>query len=106
MADEFARALRLMRRRDPQLAEDGFQRLRAVAGQHVDRLVDEFRHEPDHGLRCWLLELIGHARSPRAFELLVGQLSSDDESLRKCAERGLRLLDTKEARTALFEHGR
>ncbi|GAA1856844.1 HEAT repeat domain-containing protein [Asanoa iriomotensis] len=104
MADEFARALRLMRRRDPQLAEDGFQRLRATAGEHVDRLIDEFRNEPDHGIRCWLLELIAEARSPRAHDLLVGQLRGGDESLRSWAEHGLRLLDTKEARTALWEH--
>lgn len=103
MADEFARALLLMHRSDPQLAEDGFQRLRAMAGEHVDRLIDEFRREPDHGKRCWLLELIGEARSPRAVALLAGQLRGD-ESLRYWAERGLRLLDTKDSRAALREH--
>ena len=71
-----------------------------------DRLIDEFRHEPDHAVRCCLLELVGHARSPRALEVLVGQLNAADESLRSWAERGLRLLDTQEARTALWEHGR
>jgi hypothetical protein len=101
MADEFARALLLMHRRDPRLAEEGFQRLRAIAAEHVDRLIDEFRREPDHGIRCRLLELIGQARSPRALDLLTGQLRGGDEALRDCAERGLRLLDTAEARTVL-----
>ena len=94
MADEFARALRLMRRRNPQLAEDGLQRLRALAPANVDRLIDEFKNESDHGIRCWLLELIGEARSPHARDLLTGQLSSGDESLRTWAERGLRLLES------------
>ena len=105
MADEFARALLLMRRRDPQLAEDGFQRLRGLAAEHVDRLIDEFRRETDHGVRRSLLELIGEARSPRAYDLLAGQLRGDDESLRWWAERGLQLLDTEEARTVLWQHG-
>ncbi|MGN9807741.1 hypothetical protein ACTMSW_00050 [Micromonospora sp. BQ11] len=56
--------------------------------------------EADQGLRCWLLELIGDARSPRAFALLVEELHSRDESLRDWAERGLRL-DTKESRPVL-----
>ena len=93
MADEFARALLLMRRRDPQLAQDGFQRLRGMAAEHVDRLIDEFRRETDHGVRCWLLDLIAQARSPRAHDLLTAQSHSDDDSLRDCAQQGLRLLD-------------
>jgi hypothetical protein len=104
MADEFARALRLMRRRDPQLAEDGFQRLRGIAAAHVDRLIDEFRRETDHGVRCWLLQLVGEARSARAFDVLTGQLRSDDESMRSWAAHGLRLLDSEEARAVLRQH--
>jgi hypothetical protein len=95
--------MRLMRRHDPQLAEDGFQRLRAIAGQHVDELIEEFGRERDHGLRCWLLELIGEARSGRAFDVLAAELQSEDESLRSWAARGLRLLDTAEARRLLWQ---
>jgi hypothetical protein len=33
-----------------------------VAAEHVTELIDEFNTEhDDHGLRCWLLELIGAA---------------------------------------------
>ncbi|MEV4534776.1 hypothetical protein AB0J82_13195 [Asanoa sp. NPDC049518] len=71
MADEFARALLLMRRRDPQLAEDGFRRLRALAAEHVDRLIDAFRAETDHDVRSRLLELIAETRAPRALDLLA-----------------------------------
>jgi hypothetical protein len=104
VASEFERALRLMRRQDPQVAEDGFGLLQQIAGEHVDELIVEFGRETDHGLRCWLLELIGQARSPRAFDLLVAQLQSEDESLRDWAGRGLRLLETKEARRVLWQH--
>ena len=106
LGGEFERALRRMRRRDPQESEDGFGALRAIAGEHVDELVVEFARETDHGLRCWLLELVGLARSPRAFDLLVAQLGSGDESLRSWAEEGLRLLDTKDARRVLRQHSR
>jgi len=65
----------------------------------------EFQTEKDHGLRCWLLELIGEARSEKAFDLLCEQLQSSDESLREWAIRGLRKLNTREARRALFDAG-
>ncbi|SNT51794.1 hypothetical protein SAMN05421812_10861 [Asanoa hainanensis] len=79
MADEFARALLLMRRRDPQLAEDGFQRLRGLAAGHVDRLIDEFRREPDHEVRGRLLELIAETRTPRALDLVATQSREGEE---------------------------
>ena len=65
----------------------------------------EFQTEKDHGLRCWLLELIGEARSEKAFDLLCEQIQSSDESLRDWAIRGLRKLNTREARRALFDAG-
>ncbi|MFD4641988.1 HEAT repeat domain-containing protein [Lentzea sp. NPDC058436] len=100
----FDEALWLMRRRDPQKAEDGFGLLRALAAEHVADLVEAFRAESDRGLRAWLLELIGEARSPEALPVLVEHLDHDDESLVSWAVRGLELLDTKEARTALYRH--
>jgi hypothetical protein len=95
--------MRLMRSRDPQAQESGFQLLLPHAGEHVDELVAAFDQErADHGLRCWLLELIGEARSPGALRLLVEKLNSDDEPLREWAVRGLELLDTKPAREQLW----
>lgn len=84
-----------MRSQDPQHAEDGFELLRAMAETHIA--------EP--GLRRWLLELIGPARSPSAFELLAVELGSGDEAIRSLAVRGLRGLDTKDARRLLWERG-
>src|SRR3954466_1759432 len=92
-----------MRRRNPQIAEDGFDRLRAMAGDHVDELIEEYHRETDHGVRCWLLELIGEARAERAYDTLAAELDSTDESLRDWAEHGLRLLDTPSARRLLWE---
>lgn len=93
----------LMRRRDPQGREDGFRLLLPHASDHVDELMVAFVEEgEDHGLRCWLLELIGEARSPSALSLLVEQLHGDDESLRDWAVRGLEMLDSKPAREELW----
>ncbi|HEY6080641.1 MAG TPA: HEAT repeat domain-containing protein [Polyangiaceae bacterium] len=102
---DYDQCLALMRKHDPQLQEEGFHALLQHAAAHVDALMTDFGRETDHGLRCWLLELIGEARSPRAFGLLAEQLASPDESLRDWGIRGLRALDTPEARKALFEAG-
>ena len=96
----------MMRSRDAQVQEDGFHFLRHQAGDHVDALVAAFRAESDEGLRRWLLELLTFARDARLTELFVAYLGDPDEGLRHWAEVGLRTLDTKEARTALFAAGR
>lgn len=101
----FSEALHLMHKHDPQLQAEGFGRLSAHAPENVDRLIAEFHTETEHGLRCWLLELIGDTKSPTALPLLLEYLQSDDGSLRWWAIRGLKELDTKEARRALWEAG-
>jgi len=102
VSNQFQQAMRLMRRRDPQQAEDGFHHLRAMAADHVDELIDEFLREHDHGLRCWLLELIGDAASGKALPVLAVELHSNDEALQDWAVRGLRKLDTPQARRLLW----
>ncbi|THV26498.1 HEAT repeat domain-containing protein [Glycomyces paridis] len=100
----FRDAMRQMRSHSPQRQEDGFHALLPAASEHIDALIAEFRAERhDHGLRCWLLELIGAARSDKGLPVLADQLDSSDEALRGWAEHGLRLLDTKEARRILWE---
>lgn len=95
--------MRTMRHRDPQTAENGFGLLRAHAAEHVEELIAEFRAErDDHGLRCWLLELIGDARSPVALPLLTELVNGADESFRRWAARDLTQLDTKSARQVLW----
>ena len=93
----------LMRSSDPETQEAGFAVLEERAAAELDRLVAENETETDHGLRCWLLELIGDARSERAFPVLESAPRGDDVSLRMWAIHGLRQLDTKGARRLLWE---
>jgi len=95
--------MKMMRKKDPQTQEDGFHTLLPYASRYVHELIDEFHMEKDHGLKCWILELIGEAKSPEAIPLLVENLKSDDESFRSWAMEGLGLLNTKETRTILWE---
>ncbi len=62
-----------------------------------------FKKRKNHGLKCWLLELIGEAKSEKALSILIKNLRSDDESYRSWAIYGLEKLDTKEARRVLWE---
>lgn len=98
--------MKLMRKQDPQLREDGFGLMHQIAPDHIADLITAFREESDHGLRCWLIELIGSARSVDALPFLQAQLVSADGSIRSWAMRGLEQLDMKEARRALWEHRR
>jgi hypothetical protein len=100
--NQFHHAMRLMRGRDPQKQEDGFHQLRSHAGQHLEELITEFTDTTDHGLRCWLLELIGEAHLPDALPVLVAHLHGDDEPLRFWAVKGLEQLGTKPARHELY----
>ncbi len=77
----------------------------ARAGVYIHELIEEFGKEQDFGLRCWLLELIGSTKSPDAFDFLARQLQADDERLRSRAVSALKKLDTKEARTLLWQTG-
>lgn len=99
----FKKCMAMMRKRDPQAQEDGFHFLLPHAAEYVPELIKELEIEKDEGLRCWLLELIGSARSPLTFDVLVEQLRAEEPSLRGWALWGLKLLNTKEARTILWE---
>ena len=79
VTQDFREAMRLMRSSDPQRREDGYHQLLPHAADHLDQLITQFAQEQDdHGLRCWLLELIGAARSPAALPVLAAQLGSSD----------------------------
>jgi hypothetical protein len=100
----FEACLKMMRnRRNPQEMEDGFSYLRERAAEFVPELMSEFGAELDSGLKCWLLELIGEARNAQSLELLIAQLDAPDESLREWAKVGLKELNTRESRKALFQ---
>lgn len=99
----FCDCLAMMRDRDPQVQEDGFHWLLPQASDFIDDLLEAFDAEKDQGLRCWLLELIGNAKSEQAIDVLTASL--DVPNLRHQAIAGLRALDTKASRTALYNAG-
>ncbi len=99
----FKKCMAMMRKRDPLTKEDGFHWLLPHAGEYVHELIEEFGKEKDHGLRCWLLELLASAKSSEAFDFLAEQLRSEDWRFRIRAIQGLNDLDTNEARTLLWQ---
>ena len=99
----FKKCMEMMRSRNPGTSEDGFHWLLAEASDHVQELIEAFRTEEDVGIRCWLLELVDAAKSEAAFEFLADQLRGDDWQIRYRAMQGLKHLDTKEARTLLWD---
>jgi hypothetical protein len=99
----FKKCMAMMRKRDGQTQEDGFHWLLPHAGEYVHELIEEFGKEEDFGLRCWLLELVGFSKSRDAFDFLAGQLRGDDQRLRHGAILAVKNLDTKEARTLLWQ---
>lgn len=99
----FEKCMAMMRKRDGRTQEEGFHWLLPHAGEYVHQLIEEFGKEKDLGLRCWLLELIGSSKSPDAFEFLAAQLRADDQRLRHWAIWALKNLDSKEARTLLWQ---
>jgi hypothetical protein len=99
----FRQCMEMMRGKDPQVQEDGFHCLLDQASEYSAELISEFEAEKDHGLKCWLLELVAHARSPSAFTLFEQHLYGEDQSLRTWAAYGLWKLNNKEAKRLLWE---
>jgi hypothetical protein len=52
----------------------------------------------------WLLGLLEESKSPHLIPLFESLLTDPDKSFPPRAERGLALLDTKEARTILYHY--
>jgi hypothetical protein len=104
---DFERWLAMMRKRDPQIQEDGFHALLPHARRFVGPLAAAFAVETDHGLRCWLLELLGAARDPQLTGMFLALLDDTDESIRDWAITGLQELapTDKEVRRELFDRG-
>jgi len=68
-------------------------------------LLDAIRADANRGIRPILLGVIENAGIPEALPLFVELLDDPDESTRAHAVRGLKRLDTKEARQALWQAG-
>lgn len=99
----FERCLEMMRSKDAMTQEDGFCFLAPHASEYLEELIAALRAEKDRGLRSWLLELIGEAKSVRTFPILVEYLYSSDNALRRWAKHGLQALSaTSEGRRLLW----
>ena len=99
----FAKCVEMMHSKKPQTQEDGFGWLKQQASEFVSELVEAFETESQHGVKCWLFELIGESRSLEAMPLFEKYLFGDDESLCSWAAYGLSNLNTREARHTLYQ---
>lgn len=102
---EFHRCLKMMRSSNGSVSEEGFGWLEDCAAAYVPQLIAAFWDEDNAGIRSWLMELIGDAKSPAALPFLLERLNEENESIRHWAICGLRKLGTKESRTALWRAG-
>lgn len=74
------------------------------AAMHMDALIAAFREETDEGVRILLFSAIACAGLPSTIPLLQEILQQDKSaSVRDWAIRGLKELNTKEARRILYE---
>jgi HEAT repeat protein len=101
----FEQCLKMMRSSNASVSEDGFWCLEEHAAEYAPQLIAAFWDEDNAGIRGWLIELIGDAKSPAALPFLLERLSDENESIRDWAVRGLRQQDTKESRNALWRAG-
>lgn len=79
--------------------------LRDHAANHAAEMIAAFVAERDGRVRRILLGIMCEAKLPEALPMFVEHLRSEDESLRCSSERGLRALNTPDARKALWEAG-
>ena len=100
----YRKSLEILRNRNVHCweKEEVFWNMVPHTAEYIHVLMEDFRNEKSRGIRSWLLRLIGNSRSPDAFELLKEYLHDEDSWLRIEAMEGLKKLDTKEARRALW----
>lgn len=97
--------LKMLRHSNPQINEDGYGWLRSRAVELLPQLIAAYEDEQCNDIRGWLIELIGEAKSPTALPFLLERMNDENESIREWALIGLRHLDTRESRTALWRLG-
>jgi HEAT repeat protein len=101
----FERCLKMMRHSNPAINEEGYGLLAPRATKFLSQLIASFWDEDNAAIRGWLVELVAAAQSPAALPFLVERLGDPNECVRDFAIYGLRQLNTKEARTALWQAG-
>ena len=101
----FLSAMERMRSKHANQQEQGYNMLLAHAGKFPEELIAEFRAETDHGLKCWLLELLADSRSEKVFDLFHEMLDASNLTFRDLAVKGLRRLNSKESKKLLSDRG-
>lgn len=97
--------LKMMRHSNPVVNEEGFGLLAPHAAEYVSQLIGSFWDEDNAVIQGWLVELVAAAKLPAALPFLVERLGDPNGCVRGFAIEGLRALNTKEARTALWKAG-
>ncbi len=102
-----ARCVELLHRRNVQgsLVDIICGELQDHAAGHSAELVAACSAESDERVLRILFGVLCEAKLPEVLPLFIEHLRSDDESLRVWSERGLRALNTPDARKALWEAG-
>ncbi len=102
-----AKCVEMLGRRNVQgsLLEIVLGDLQDNAAAHAADLIAAFQAQKSERVRLLLLATFCDAKLQEAMPLFVEHLRSDQENLRHWAERGLRDLNTPEARKVLWEAG-
>lgn len=77
--------------------------LAANAGRCLDELAEGWRTDPDERVRLYILMALDIARIPESVPFLAEVLRGSDERCAYYAEEALKGINTREARTALWQ---
>jgi HEAT repeat protein len=92
-----------MRHSNPAINEEGYGLLLPYAADYVPQLIQAFKSDENAQIRGLLMELIGAAQAPAALPFLRACLHDESETVRNWAVDALRQMNTREARTALWQ---
>ena len=98
-----AQGLTLLRHRKGGYWEAVFGDFETHAPELLDELIQVCRDTSNADIRWMLLEIIGGVQSTTALTLFTDYLTDPDERVRWWAAYGLHALNTKEARTFLWD---
>ena len=98
--------LQLLRHRDAEKSEEGFHWLLPRAKQHMSDLAAALQSETHEGAACWLCELLASTRMDEAVQALAPRLNDPRQRVRESARVWLSWMDTRAARTAIYDFDR
>jgi|GEM_PF-3994899 len=96
-AKSFAVCMEFMCHPDPEKKQHGFHALRQNVATFLPLILHALERETNHGIQCWLLELVVIGKEPSTIPLLASYLYHKDDSLRYWAKTGLKDFGTRQA---------